>query len=90
MPPHPFEESQPSPLSTTHGRKRLVTLALNFTKGTPLAPDFCERIPLDRFVCGELTLSQGFDCLEQREKSGAFPADSVPSDQAATQAPFWL
>ena len=46
----------PSVLSTEHGRRRAVLLALRLSENTPLAPQPYERLLLERFIQGELTL----------------------------------
>jgi len=45
-------------LDTEPGRQRLVTVALNITQGTALAPEAYERMLLDQFVRGVLTLDE--------------------------------
>ncbi len=44
--------------ATEAGRRRVVDGALNLTRGTPLAPPPYERMLLDQFVRGNLTIDQ--------------------------------
>ncbi|MGI4865453.1 MAG: hypothetical protein ACRYFZ_16135 [Janthinobacterium lividum] len=53
--------------TTEQERKRLVTGALNLTAGTSLAPKPYERMLLDQFVRGNLTIDQVLDFLERQE-----------------------
>ena len=56
-----------SPLDTESGRQRLVTAALNLTQGTALAPKAYERMLLDHFVRGILTLDEVLARLAAQE-----------------------
>ncbi|GAB3637959.1 hypothetical protein GCM10027422_35490 [Hymenobacter arcticus] len=58
---------KPSLLDTEHGRQRLVTAALNIAQGTPLMPKMYERLLLDQFVRGVLTLEEVIARLDARE-----------------------
>jgi len=54
--PHPL-------LTTTHGRQRLLDMALNLTRNTRLAPSAQEQQLLTLFVQGTLTLDQVLEQL---------------------------
>ncbi|GAB3244304.1 hypothetical protein GCM10027346_41860 [Hymenobacter seoulensis] len=54
-------------LDTEHGRQRLVTVALRLAEGTRLMPQPYERMLLDQFVRGNLTLDQVTAYLEAQE-----------------------
>lgn len=54
-------------LADEQGRRRLVTVALNIAQGTPLAPKQYERMLLDQFVRGALTLDEVAALLEKQE-----------------------
>lgn len=56
---------QPTLTSTEQGRRRLVTVALNIVKGTALEPKEYERMLLEQFVHGNLTIDQVIQRLEQ-------------------------
>ena len=58
---------QASLLSTEHSRRRAVTLTLKLTENTPLAPKHYERMLLDQFIRGELTIDEVVARLESRE-----------------------
>lgn len=58
---------QASWLNTEHGRQRLVTVALNIAHGTPLMPKAYERMLLDQFVRGNLTLEEVIARLDAQE-----------------------
>ena len=58
--------SQYPALATPEARQRALTVALNIAKGTPLEPRKYERMMLDQFVRGELTLGQVLERLEQQ------------------------
>ena len=45
-------------LGTEQARRRAVLLALSLSENTPLAPQSYERMLLERFIRGELTLNQ--------------------------------
>ncbi|AMR25453.1 hypothetical protein A0257_22435 (plasmid) [Hymenobacter psoromatis] len=53
--------------NTEHGRKRLVTVALNITQGTRLMPKPYEQMLLDQFVRGNLTLDEVLAHLDAQE-----------------------
>ncbi|SMB81467.1 hypothetical protein SAMN00120144_4300 [Hymenobacter roseosalivarius DSM 11622] len=55
------------PLTTEHGRQRLVTAALRMAQGGHLMPKAYERMLLDQFVRGTLTLDEVIACLEAQE-----------------------
>jgi hypothetical protein len=57
---------QTSPLTTEQGRRRAVTVALTLTENTHLAPKHYERMLLEQFVRGELTIDQVVAKLEAR------------------------
>jgi len=59
---------QASPLDTESGRQRLVTVALNLTRGTALAPEAYEQMLLDQFVRGVLTLDEVLTRLNEQEQ----------------------
>ncbi|WP_046243459.1 hypothetical protein [Hymenobacter terrenus] len=46
---------EPSLLNTEQGRRRILDVILNITKGTALEPQLYEQVLLDQFVRGELT-----------------------------------
>ena len=54
-------------LDTEHGRQRLVTVALRVAEGTRLMPKQYERMLLDQFVRGNLTLDEVVARLEVQE-----------------------
>jgi len=54
-------------LDTVHGRQRLVTAALHLVEGTRLMPKQYERMLLDQFVRGNLTIDQVIARLEVQE-----------------------
>lgn len=54
-------------LDTAHGRQRLLTAVLNLVHGTRLEPQAYERMLLDQFVRGELTIEQVQAQLEVQE-----------------------
>lgn len=56
-----------SPLDTEPGRQRLVTAALDLAQGTALAPKPYERMLLDQFVRGNLTLDDVLAHLDAQE-----------------------
>ncbi len=58
---------QASLLDTEHGRQRLVTAALNIVHGTRLMPQEYERMLLDQFVRGNLTLDEVIARLDVQE-----------------------
>ena len=65
-----FSSSLHSPaslLDTEHGRQRLVTAALRIAEGTRLMPKQYERMLLDQFVRGNLTLDEVVARLEVQE-----------------------
>lgn len=51
-------------LDTVHSRQRLVTAALQLVEGTRLMPKQYERMLLDQFVRGNLTIDQVIARLE--------------------------
>jgi hypothetical protein len=51
-------------LSTQQGRQRLVSAALDFIAGTPLAPGYREQVLLAQLVQGSLSIEQVVDQLE--------------------------
>ena len=53
-------------LGTEHGRRRAVLLALSLSENTPLAPQTYERLLLEQFIQGELTLDEVITQLELR------------------------
>lgn len=53
-------------LGTEQGRRRAVLVALSLSENTPLAPHPYERLLLEQFIRGELTLDQVLTQLEQR------------------------
>ena len=63
----PVNQSSPSLLETEQGRQRLVTAALKLTENTALAPREYERMLLDQFVHGELTIDEVIGCLENQQ-----------------------
>jgi hypothetical protein len=62
-----YLHQQISSLDTEHGRQRLVTIALNIAHGTALMPKAYERMLLDQFVRGNLTLDEVIARLEGQE-----------------------
>jgi len=58
---------QASLVATEQGRQRLVTVALRIAHGTPLMPKAYERMLLDQFVRGNLTLGEVLARLEAQE-----------------------
>ncbi len=58
---------QASLLDTAHGRQRLVTAALNIVHGTRLMPQAYERLLLDQFVRGNVTLYEVIARLDAQE-----------------------
>jgi len=52
-------------LTTPQGRQRLLTMAVNLTRDTPLAPSPQEQRLLTLFVQGTLTLDQVLEQLPQ-------------------------
>ena len=57
-----------SALTTEQGRRRLVAAALNLTQNTPLQPREYERMLLDQFVRGTLTLDQVISLLDAADR----------------------
>jgi|GEM_PF-6174004 hypothetical protein len=55
-------------LLTTQGRQRVLTAALNITRGTVLAPKEYERQLLNQFVSGELTIDDVLSLLDAQER----------------------
>ena len=55
-----------SVLGTEQARRRAVLLALSLSENTPLAPYPYEKILLEQFVRGELTLTEVITQLELR------------------------
>ena len=55
-----------APLSSEPARRRAVKLALNLTENTALAPQAYERLLLEQFITGELTIDQVVDHLARR------------------------
>ena len=55
-----------SVLGTEQARRRAVLIALSLSENTPLAPQAYERMLLDQFIRGELTLDQVIIQLELR------------------------
>jgi hypothetical protein len=62
-----YLSSKSIPPSTEQERKRLVTMALGLTAGTPLVPKAYERMLLDEFVRGNLSIEQVVTRLEYQE-----------------------
>ena len=62
-----YLSQQASALDTKSGRQRLVTVALNSAQGTALAPKPYERMLLDQFVRGVLTLCEVMTYLDAQE-----------------------
>lgn len=54
-------------LTTERGRQWLVTAALNIVDGTSLAPKQYEKMLLDQFVLGDLTIDQVIARLDSQE-----------------------
>lgn len=57
--------------SSEEGRRRVLSKALNITRGTALAPQEYELQLLHQFVLGELTIDQVVTLLEEQENGGA-------------------
>jgi hypothetical protein len=65
---HPSQaDAVGSALATEQARRRFVDNALKFTDGTPLAAGPYERLLLDQFVRGELTIDQVLVYLEETD-----------------------
>jgi hypothetical protein len=60
---------QPPVNAPKQRRQQLVTLALNLTADTILAPQAYERILLDQFMEGDLTIDQVLALLERQEQA---------------------
>jgi hypothetical protein len=58
---------QAPPLATEQARRRAVKLVLRLTENTALAPQYYERMLLDQFIIGELTIDEVIARLEVRE-----------------------
>jgi hypothetical protein len=52
---------------TKHRRQQLVTMALNLTSGTIFSPKHYERLLLDQFAQGSLTIDQVLELLAHQE-----------------------
>ena len=53
-------------LGTETVRRRAVLMALSLSENTPLAPQIYERLLLEQFIQGELTLDEVITQLELR------------------------
>jgi len=55
-------------LNSEQSRRQVVKLALALTENTPLSPKDYERMLLEQFVRGEMTIEQVIDLLESNQK----------------------
>jgi hypothetical protein len=62
-----FVSQQTHQCTTAQQRQRLVTMALGLAAGTPLAPKDYERMLLDEFVRGNLSIDQVLTRLERQK-----------------------
>ena len=62
----PWMRRQAAPLSSEPARRRAVDLVLNLAENTPLAPQAYERLLLEQFIRGELTIEEVIVQLELR------------------------
>ncbi|HEX8328797.1 MAG TPA: hypothetical protein VF629_14750 [Hymenobacter sp.] len=58
-----------SVLASEQGRQRVLKAALRITENTPIAPNDYERMLLDQFVVGQLTIDQVVAQLEARQSA---------------------
>lgn len=58
-----------SVLASEQGRQRLLKTALRITENTAIAPDAYERMLLDQFVVGQLTIDQVLAQLEAQRSA---------------------
>ena len=62
-----YPQADCSALATEQGRQLAVRFALRLTENSPLAPKQYERLLLEQFVHGELSLDQVIAQLEAPE-----------------------
>jgi hypothetical protein len=67
IPNSSFQDS--SILASEQGRQRVLKTALRITENTAIAPDEYERMLLDQFVVGQLTIDQVLAQLEAQRSA---------------------
>jgi len=60
-------------------KRRVVAVALEWTKSTAIAPGAYEQWLLEEYVCGRLSISRVLELLEDSSRKSSAPTITSPS-----------